>query len=224
MIIEKEKILFDEWAKNRNGFSQDGIINETEYLASKIKILFILKEVNSENGFNLKEFLQKGGRSQTWNNISRWIFGIRNIEKEIKWRDLNDDYFTTERRKELLSSICVMNLKKSSGGHTTDNKELALVASQDTDYLNRQFQLYYNSEKSRPDFIICGGTSTSNNFNKLINIENKSDWKTTSRGVYYYEFDKGKYFIEYAHPEARVSNNLLYYGLIDAIKELKNNR
>ena len=58
----------------------------------------------------------------------------------------------------------------------------------------------------------------------IENIENKSDWKTTSRGVYYYEFDKGKYFIKYAHPEARVSDNLLYYGLIDAIKELKNNR
>ncbi len=224
MIVEKEILIFDEWAKYRDNFSPDGIVNESEYLSSKDKILFILKEVNSKNGFNLKEFLQKGGRNQTWNNISRWIYGIRNIEKEIQWDDLSDDYFTKDKRKELLASICTMNLKKSSGSHTTNNRELASVAEQDRCFLNKQFHLYYDRKESRPDFIICGGTSTSNNFNKLINIENKSDWKTTSRGVYYYEFDKGKYFIKYAHPEARVSDNLLYYGLIDAIKELKNNR
>ena len=43
----------------------------------------------------------------------------------------------------------------------------------------------------------------------------------TTRGVQYYEYEKGKFFIKYAHPEARVADNLLYYGLIDAVKELK---
>jgi len=87
--------------------------------------------------------------------------------------------------------------------------------------LNRQFQLYYKNEKTRPDIIICGGSSTSNTFNKLVDIPNKDDWKQTFRGIWYYEYDSGRFFISYSHPEARIQDSLLYYGLIDAIKELK---
>lgn len=37
-----------------------------------------------------------------------------------------------------------------------------------------------------------------------------------------FRFGNGSVFIRYAHPEARISDNILYYGLIDAIKKLSN--
>ena len=47
----------------------------------------------------------------------------------------------------------------------------------------------------------------------------------TARGIWYHEYQKNKYIIQYSHPEARVADCLLYYGLLDAINEIyKNNK
>jgi hypothetical protein len=225
MIAELEQKLFDKWAKTRQGFSPDGIVDEQLYLASKPKILLVLKEVNSKTDtpVDLKDFLKNGayGRRPTWDNVARWIYGIRNLDKEIDWSQLDEGNFLTEIRKELLPTICVINVKKSPGGHTTDNSHLWTIAENDKDLLKEQFDLYYNNPKTRPDLIICGGSATSDTFNALVDIPDKTDWKKTSRGIYYFGFDNGRYLIKYTHPEARVQDSILHYGLMDAIREIK---
>jgi len=222
-IFERETKLFEAWSKKRVGFSPDGIIDETSYRDSKLKILFLMKEVNSKIGLNLKDHLRNGGRSQTWNNIAKWVFGIRNLNQEIEWTEL-EKIKTKEQRQELFKSICIINLKKSPGSYTTDNNELRKIAEEDKEFLNKQFQIYFESPTTRPDIIISCGSATSNTFNKKVDIPNKINKKMTSRGVGYYEYEKGQFFIYYSHPEARVQDSLLYYGLIDAIKELTCNR
>lgn len=225
MVIKAETELFKEWAKIREGFSPDGIVDEKRYLESNPKVMLILKEVNSKKGtsVDLKGFLRNGAykRRPTWDNVTRWIYGINNINKEIVWKQLEDRKFLDRLREKLLPTICVINVKKSPGGYTAIHKEIWNTADQDKIFLNRQFQLYYKSEMTRPDIIICGGSWTSDIFNRFVDIPNKEKLETTSRGVWYYEYDKGRFFIYYSHPEARVQDNLLYYGLIDAIKEIK---
>ncbi len=130
------------------------------------------------------------------------------------------ELLTVENRKQILRSIIVMNLKKSPGENTAINYDVKNIAKHDMCFLNEQFQIYFKNKKSRPDIIICGGKSTSNIFNSIIDIPNKNDWRMTERGIFYYEFDKNRYFIKYIHPAARISDNLIFYGLIDAIKEI----
>jgi len=225
MITELENKLFDKWATLIQGFSPDGIVDETCYLKSNTKVMLILKEVNSKTGesVDLKDFLKNGAykRRPTWDNVARWIYGINNLDKEICWDELENREFLDTLRKELLLTICVINVKKSPGGHTTNNEKMWNAANQDKKLLNQQFQIYCQNKTTRPDLIICGGSTTSNTFNALVDIPNKENWKRTTRGVWYYEYDTEKYFIQYAHPEARIQDSLLYYGLIDAIKELK---
>ena len=43
----------------------------------------------------------------------------------------------------------------------------------------------------------------------------------TSRGIWYVR-DEEKIIISYSHPEARTKDCLLYYGLVDAVKEIVN--
>ncbi len=50
MITELENKLFDKWATLIQGFSPDGIVDETCYLKSNTKVMLILKEVNSKKG------------------------------------------------------------------------------------------------------------------------------------------------------------------------------
>ena len=69
-IKEKEKEIFDKLRNKDPSIVEDGIVIEEEYLTSKYKILYIMKEVNGGSDWNLKDFLYKGGRSDTWDNVA----------------------------------------------------------------------------------------------------------------------------------------------------------
>ena len=210
-IFETEKLLFSDWQENRDGFVRDGVVSETDYSNSTPKIAFILKEVNDPGGggWDLREFVSEGGRSKTWNNVARWVHGIRNLGSLPNW-----DFYaeiTNEFRIETLKSICAMNLKKSPGTHTTDHASLNAVANEDKEYIRRQYSIY------DPDLTICGGTGDL--FKSVVGHESYK-WNTTKRGIWWYERDINKYVVHFAHPEARVHSPLLVYGLLDAIREI----
>tara|TARA_R110000782_G_scaffold268615_3_gene365273 strand:+ start:2719 stop:3372 length:654 start_codon:yes stop_codon:yes gene_type:complete len=210
-IRASEEQLFVEWEAKRVGFVRDGVASEKSYKSSQPRIAFILKEVNDlgGGGWDLREFIYEGGRPQTWNNVSRWIHGIRNRQEIPEWKFYEE--ISEEFRKELLSSICAMNLKKSPGTHTTEYTSLYAVANEDKKYIQNQYSIY------DPELTICCGTGEL--FKEVAEHESK-EWKMTTRGIWWYERESGKFVISYAHPEARVQNSLLLYGLIDAVNEI----
>ena len=53
-------------------------------------------------------------------------------------------------------------------------------------------------------------------------MEKDLEWQQTSRGIQYFIDKNKRVYVSYCHPEARVPDNLLYYGLIDAVKEILN--
>lgn len=211
-IREKEDELFREWKLKRPGLVADGVVNEDTYLASFPRLLFVLKEVNDTQdggGWDLRDELKKGGRPQTWDNITRWVEGIRRLPEEIPWGELRD--VDEERRCHALSSIAAINLKKSPGSHTADPVALSETAKEDRVFLNRQFAIY------EPDLVICCGTSDL--LHRLIDFE-PINWRQTRRGIWFHEIKTTKRFVvDYAHPMARVEPCLLYYGLMDAVRE-----
>ena len=214
-IKEQENSLFAEWRINRKGFVADGVADENAYRLSGKKILFLMKEVNDPNcgGWDLREVMRAGKRPPTWDNLTRWTMGIRKLPKDLPWSELKA--ISENQRKEFILSVAAMNLKKSPGGSATDKALMDKSASEDREYLSRQFNLY------DADIVICCGVDVSNTAHSFIKEIQGFRWKATSRGVPYHELGKpGKILISYSHPEARVSDNLLYYGLIDAIREI----
>jgi len=213
MLKEKEQALFEKWGLNRLDICPDGVVDEVSFLSSKPKLLFLMKDVNAKGKpFDLKEFLQKGGRPETWNNISRWIYGIRHMDREIGWAELETNKIDI-LRPDLLKSICVVNLKKSSGGFTTDKTALRNAAVSDKELILQQLELY------SPDLIISCGSDVTDSFLRLTGAK-PPEWNQTSRGIWYFCLNPKTMYISYLHPEARVKDSLLYYGLIDAIKEI----
>jgi len=210
-ISDSEEQLFSQWQGSREGFVRDGVVSEKDYLESNPKIALILKEVNDPDGggWDLREFIAEGGRPQTWDNITRWVHGIRNRKSIPNWDFYSE--ITNEFRIDILRSICAINLKKSPGTHTTDHASLNAVANQDKAYIQRQFDIY------DPDITICGGTI---DLFKWVAGHDSKEWKTTSRGIWWYERDVNKCVISFSHPEARVHNPLLVYSLLDAVNEI----
>jgi len=215
-IEEKENIIFGRWKERRPNLIRDGVINTVEYSSSNPKLLFLLKEPNSnESNWTLIDFIKRGAQSSTWDNITRWIFGIRNLKKDIPWNDLSE--VSSDQRKQLLNAVAVMNLKKTPGGGVTSEKELERFTSEDRDYLIDQFSLYNDHQSIQ--LTICCGSLVAWLFDLFVSY-NQNKWESTFNGIPYREYQAGKFAIAYTHPEARVADNILYYPLIHAIKEI----
>ena len=219
-MFAREEELFDDWKKQvedrgEGQFVPDGVVCETEYSDSKPKIAFILKEVNSpeEKDFDLRKFLREGARNgaHTWNNISRWTYGIenRNSNEKMTWRCFPK--MDAEKRANILNSICAINLKKTPGGRSTKYEELESFAEKYGDFIRKQYVIY------EPDLTICCGTVSL--FKKIVAHCN-NDWRETTRGVSWYERATNKYVIDFYHPAARIESSLMLYRLIDAVKEI----
>lgn len=209
MLLAQETRLLNEWAAECEGFIRDGIVDAQEYLASKIKLLFLLKEVNGGSDWDLRDFLRSGGRKQTWENIARWTLGIRDFQHDLPWERVGE--ISAEQRKDILRSICAVNVKKTSGAHTANSSLVSASASRDADFLKRQIDLY------APGIVVCCGTER-NYWHDVMKIT--PAWNMTTRGIWYFREASGRIVISYAHPEARVKDCLLYYGLVDAVREV----
>jgi hypothetical protein len=207
-IVRKEEILFEEWSKGRSSFVKDGIINEIEYLNSKYKILYLLREVNSNDlNWDLREYIRSGARSKTWNNITRWTMGLKSLNKEIKWDELKE--ISEEHRKKELLSVAVVNVKKSAGYPHSESCDIKHYAKKNSVHLKRQIKIY------EPDLIICCGTGYV--FSEIIN---GTKWHSTSRGVEFTEWESGKFAIDWNHPQCHIDSNMLYYFLLDTVREI----
>lgn len=217
-IRTKEESLFHEWSQRIDGLVRDGAVDPEAYLESQPRVLFVLKEVNDKGGggWDLREFIRRGARSATWNNVTRWMKGIRNLDRQLNW-SVVDPVDESDRRK-YLRSICVMNLKKTPGGGSSDTKVIRSAAERHRNLLTRQFHLY------KPDLVICGGSGTGNAFREAVRDFENTDWERTTRNVKYCKNGQGQHVLDYFHPQARYKKEMLYYTLIDAIREVKQRR
>lgn len=91
-----------------------------------------------------------------------------------------------------------------------DQFEAYFANTQNHSFLNRQLLLY------KPQVVICGGTAW-----HLCKIKgwDYDKWSQTSRGIRYF-IEEGITYIEFCHPNNRGPKNMIYYALVDAIKEL----
>lgn len=217
-MINIENELFSRWRVFRDNLCPDGIVDYETYLKCNQKILFILKEANSDESIDLRLFAREGGRRQTWSNLARWVYGINNLNESFSWNKLvqPDDLAF---RKKWLKQIIVMNLKKIPGSHTAKFDEVVKFAKLDSELLNEQFNLY-NNNLLRPDWIVACGTDVSDTFLTHIELNRINNWKQSKNGINFFEYTTGKYFIKYVHPEARLPDNFLFFPLIDTIKEI----
>lgn len=210
-IATKESNLFEAWKGNRAGFVFDGVVSPADYLESKIKLCFVLKEVNDLGGgrWDLREFIKGGARWQTWDNVARWVTCLRDINSDVKWPELAhiDDNF----RKNVLRSICAFNLKKSPGGHTTERASFNAVVSEDKDWISKQYDIY------NADITVCCGTGW--DFRWVLDLDNDEVFETT-RGIKWFMNKQNKPVFIYAHPAARIQDSVIVYALIDAIREV----
>jgi len=217
---DAENEIFNQWKTRYNkSIIPDGIVHEPTYKAAKLKILFLLKEVNDENGeeWDLRDFLFNGGRAATWTPAAIWLKGISNLPSKLPFEESRK--INPSQRTELLHTIACMNLKKYGGGAKTQKKELRIVAKANQDLLNKQFELY-----SDLDYVICGGPDIKHLAKELIvPIRNAGPWQRMKETtVEYLEFAPHKYAIAFWHPQQRrYKSKEVYNWIVNTIAILE---
>lgn len=162
--IEEKIMLLESDMKNIDPVG-DGIVNIGEYINSKYKILWILKESNDVRksydgsglkggGWHLNKALDKLGnwasQPKTGNTtirrmIKAYYIILNKLDEHIDWTeiDLNDsNVFQT------LKQIAVINVKKIPGGYRITDRKVQEAYNKNRDLLKLQIDTY------NPDIVI----------------------------------------------------------------------
>lgn len=211
-LVSAETTILEDWAAERSGFVRDGVVDAVRYVEAHPRLLFVLKEVNDEGGggWDLREFLRHGGQSSTWNNITRWVEGIRSLPRLMPWHELSS--VSEDKRRQVLRSIVAVNVKKTPGAAVANEDEVRAAAVADRKYLTKQLRLY------EAELMICCGTGDI--VAETLGLGSPESWPFTSRGVHYQRAPFGTTVVSYSHPGARVASYILHYGLVDSIAEI----
>ena len=122
---------------------------------------------------------------------------------DIPWCEL--DNFDEDGRKEQLQKICTMNVAKTPGRASSDEREPTDFVGKNAKSLLRQLDI------CPLDIIICCGTAK---YYKML-MATDIQWDTTSRNIAYAK-DSRRLAVDYYH-QAHIRRSMLYYTLIDAI-------
>ncbi|MBO6201979.1 MAG: hypothetical protein J6O13_00455 [Selenomonas sp.] len=204
-ILEAQQALFSRWQFSAPKFIRDGIVNEQAYLESAIKLLFLFDDIKHGHGDDICAFIRAGAKASDWDNVTRWTRGVRNLHAYIPWERLKD--ITSAYREAELNSVAVISAAKSAGNiHTIADIEAHV--HQDKANIKKQIEIY------NPELIICCGAGW-----VYEQACGKQQWKVSQRGVKY-AIDGQRTIIAYYHPCSSTRDNILYYGLTDALKEI----
>lgn len=113
-------------------------------------------------------------------------------------------------RRDRLRSVAAMNVKKVTGGASSNSQEIEEFARRDAPFIARQFEIY------DPDFTVFCGVSRD-----LVPQFASSRDRQTSRGIRFREHRPGGFGIQFCHPQARYPAKFMYYALADAAEELR---
>lgn len=233
------KELFSE--KLGDNIVADGIVNLGKWKETNPKIVFVLKETNNQKTSLIelldkpfsdkyrKEIEDKNRRNiqivrdlrATWLNIARWTIGIMSLSENIKiipWKEIEsgsdwykEGYKDGQKSGWLkdLENIAVINIKKTQGEAKSNENELIEAVKQYGSLTWKQINYY------KPKIVIfCGVGWLFDTY--YLNEE----WKETVTGYKYFE-NENTVYIQFWHPNAHFPHNMMFYTLMDIVKELQ---
>lgn len=210
----QEEDKFKLWPQE--GFNKDGLVDPETFHKAPVKILLLLKEVNThvQPDGDLRGFLARGAQVDdrippTWRTLTRWI-------EAIQTRSMPDlSPVTPDRARKALRQVCAVNLKKTPGGSSSDDGAVLAAARTHRVALKGQLDLY------RPNYTLCCGPVVGRAVNQwnLIPLVDPQPFPAANGVVRRRTVHHGT-LIELFHPAARKSRHELLSQLLGAITDL----
>jgi hypothetical protein len=188
----------------------DGVVDFEHYFGCKNRIMWVLKEPNSEGEvepWSMRDTLRKlkdesgikKGWEKTFSSIVYVTYGIINDQN---WSSIPYVYDNPDI-VDILKSIAYINIKKDPGGSKSNYSELMESAQLYKEIIFKQLDLI------RPEIIICGGT-----FDFLDSISVGSTFKNFNQGPLKAYSNGNQLIIDAYHPGARNISREKYFNLV----------
>ncbi len=202
---------------NNNHFVIDGVINPEKYINAKHRVLWILKETNSETvtwsylkKFKDKKWLYRCGKSVP--TLKRIIYTTYGILRDCKWNDIPDA--NNEKSFEPLQEIAIINIKKIPGGSVSNYDEIQQAYYDNQELLKNQIEIY------NPNVVIFGNTLQYFYKSDFWGLETAEKQKTEYGNAFYDTGDK--LYIHTWHPAVRGAGFTDKNYVMDIINILRN--
>jgi hypothetical protein len=212
----------------------DGIININNYVNSKYKILWILKESNENYDARLGSPQKRIGKwhlNEAINDLKTWqqqpktgrtVFKRIMLTSYIIQKELNDSVSDILKEIDLnnpdllisLKSIALINIKKIPGNTYANPDEIAEAYKKNKHILKEQIEVY------NPDIVICGNTLQ---YFSVDNYFAKENRKPLEHGKHHYYPLKDRIYLQTYHPAYKHSNSEFEIKYIDKIVKAVNN-
>lgn len=193
----------------------DGVIDRDAYLNAKVRLMWVLKEANSEDSWsyisNFKN-IEWLNRCNGLSSIRRVIYTSYGILKsgDIPWSDF--PWSNEIECQSALREIAFINLKKMPGGSVANSQEIEDAYKANRELLRLQIDTY------KPDVIIFGNT---------MNLVDKSDFEglvTAEKRVsdfnnHYYYSDNRLYIHAYHPSYTRMTDKNYVMDIVEIYRE-----
>lgn len=206
-LAQEIATLWNDWERAHEAVGlpvatlcRDGTCDLESYRSNPTRVLVILKEPNNAGRDDLLAVLKNGPVYPVWNNVARWAGGV------LLGFPSYEDVCADDRKRASLRSIAAINLKKQSGGSSSDMTEIHAHAYRDRALILRQIDLL------SPTIVIACGTLDPLIW--LLDLDVRTDGpihaKTTSGAAFS--------VLPCRHPAAWGSSRKLYDDFVTAAK------
>lgn len=225
MINKELKNLYTQYYREKvEMIIPCGVVDESIYLASKPRIVFVLKEPHTgDTGWTipgglwrqvqrgLKEKPFQRGYAYTWVQAGVWAYAILNGFRS--YRELSKPLF----RAQGIQAVGMTNLKKTGGGAASNREVISKHAKSEVNLWQKELEIM------APDLVICGNTYR----DVTDNLKLPKNWLLTHKKTHFFYslWDLGAHktiILRFWHP-ARRGNRAetlkLLEQLIDKIQE-----
>lgn len=197
MDINKNlNILFRKYESKYNFFT-DGVFDESKFKSSRVKILFLLKEVNNDgirqDRWDLRKIIKERPelcKTSTWLYAGKIYYILNNKFPPYDQIESLQDRDIVQS----VNSIASINLSKKAGTGNADDTRIIKEATENFGLWKSQIDII------KPDIVICGGTFE---IIQRLFIKNKiiqeKEIKKTVNGMNHFYY-KNMLFIDFVHP------------------------
>ena len=189
---------------------------------SKLKILFLLKEINANDSF-INSRLYERITNDFGRNIAAWVYGL-NVAYQTRELPLKVDAYEANNQNEYFQNkpFGIINLKKKIGSASANNLEVKKYAFQYKDYIKQEVEIL------RPNIIICCGKLENISIFGLVKeiFSNYTfELKMTKIPILYCR-DKNLLLIKSYHPTVTSYNHDIdvYTNMIDSFLKVINDK
>lgn len=230
---EIDKVIHETFPKSVyvKQASTDGVVQPKLYVNEPVKIMWVMKEINKEDGdgycqrdlFNrlineIKEEALHGVGRKKWKMSLDPIIYITNqiMRGCIHYSDVSLPYITEDPSiVNVLQKIAYVNIKKIPGGATSNNNKLQ-------EFYEKGKEIFFKQlEVANPDIVICGNTLRYfKNDLQLKSLEKHNEFKIDFAST------AERIFINIYHPmylslQPEKFREEYYNAIIDIIKKWK---